>query len=127
MAARILIVEDNADLSRILEEVLGADYEVKTALSGETAIPLARKFQPDLVLLDLLLPGLDGVETGRRIKQEAAPRPVPILVLTAQADSIGADELLQSGCCEAFITKPATLTTIRAKVDELLYSFPAIT
>lgn len=127
MAARILIVEDNADLLTILEEVLSADYEVKTAQRGEDAIMIARTFDPDLVLLDLLLPGIDGVETGRRIKEQAAPRGVPILVLTAKAETIDQDELLASGCCEAVIAKPAALPTIRAKVDELLYSHSSIT
>jgi DNA-binding response OmpR family regulator len=127
MTARILIVEDNADLLTILEEVLSANYEVETALSGEDAIRIARTFEPDLVLLDLLLPGLDGVETGQRIKEEAAPRSVPILVLTAQAETIGEERLRASGCCEAYITKPAPLSMIRAKVDELLYSHTAIT
>ncbi len=127
MTPRILIVEDNQDLLTILEEVLSMDFEVKTAQRGEDAIAIAASFAPDIVLLDLHLPGIDGIETGRRIKQDAEPRNVPILVLSALADSANEDGLLSSGCCDAFMAKPAPLTTIRAKVADLLYSHSEIT
>ena len=118
MAARILIVEDNPDLLAILREVLSVDYEVMTAERGEQAIGLARTFDPDLVLLDLLLPDMDGIQVGTSIKNESS-RPIPVLVLTARADLIEPD-VLNSGCCDAYMSKPAPLPMIRAKVDELL-------
>jgi DNA-binding response OmpR family regulator len=127
MAARILIVEDNPDLLSILKEVLSADYEVRTSLSGEDAITIAATFAPDLVLLDLQLPGIDGMETGLRIKEEAAPRFVPILMLSALAGVRSENDLVSSGCCDAFMAKPAPLPMIRAKVSELLYSHSEIT
>jgi two-component system, OmpR family, alkaline phosphatase synthesis response regulator PhoP len=121
MAARILIVEDNTDLLEILRQVLSADYEVVTSERGKEAIELARTFEPDLVLLDLLLPDMDGVEVGATIKREAAPRRnIPILVLTARADIAREEGIIGSGCCDAFMAKPAPLPAIRAKVDELL-------
>ena len=127
MPARILIVEDNVDLLTILQEVLSADYEVVTAESGEAAIALARTLEPDLVLLDIHLPGMSGIDAGMQIKQEAAPRFIPILVLTALAQNEAGGELIGSGCCDAVMVKPAPLPTIRAKVDELLYSHTEIT
>jgi DNA-binding response OmpR family regulator len=127
MTSRILIVEDNVDLLTILNEVLSADYDVATAQTGEEAVALARTFEPDLVLLDLQLPGMDGRAAGRRIKLDAAPRFVPILVLTALADKIDEHGILEEGCCDAFMAKPVPLPTIRAKVDELLYSHSEIT
>ena len=120
VTGRILIVEDNSDLLGILRQVFCAEYEVMTTERGREAIELARSFEPDLVLLDLLLPDMDGMLVGSTIKNEAAPRHVPILVLTAQADIAQESDILSSGCCDAFIAKPATLPTIRAKVDELL-------
>lgn len=126
MPARILIVEDNVDLLTILQEVLSADYEVVTAESGEAAIALARTLEPDLVLLDIQLPGMSGIDAGMQIKQEAA-RFIPILVLTALAQNEAGSELIGSGCCDAVMVKPAPLPTIRAKVDELLYSHTEIT
>jgi DNA-binding response OmpR family regulator len=125
--ARILIVEDNADLLTILEHVLSAEYDVRSAQRGEDAIALAASFEPDLVLLDLQLPGIDGIETGQRIKQDAAPRFVPILVLSALVGVQNESDLLSSGCCDAFMAKPAPLPDIRAKVSDLLYSHSEIT
>ena len=125
MGPRILIVEDNPDLLAILKEVLSAHFEVAIARRGEDAVTIARIFQPDLVLLDLQLPGIDGIETGRWIKRDAAPRHVPILALTALAGEAEREMVLESGCCDAYMSKPAPLPSIRAKVDELLYSHAA--
>jgi two-component system cell cycle response regulator len=125
MAARILIVEDNPDLLAILEQVLVADFDVRTALCGEDAVAIAQSFHPDVVLMDMQLPGIDGVETGRRIKAEAAPRFVPILVLTALGN-MAETEIVASRCCDAFMSKPAPLVNIRAKVNDLLYSHTGI-
>jgi DNA-binding response OmpR family regulator len=126
-APRILIVEDNLDLQTLLNELLSSDFDVASAGSGEDAVALAQTFQPDLVLLDYQLPGIDGLEAGRRIKEEAAPRFVPVLVLSALADKVAADGALESGGCDALMAKPAPLAIIRAKVDELLYSHSEIT
>ena len=122
MAARILIVEDNADLLAIFEQVFSPEFEVRTAQTGEDAIAIARTFAPELVLLDLQLPGISGIETGQAIKHDAAPRFLPIIVLTALGDLANEHAILSSGCCDAFMAKPTPLATIRAKVDELLYS-----
>jgi DNA-binding response OmpR family regulator len=118
--AKILIVEDNVDLLAILRDLLGAEHEVATALRGEEAVAKAREFVPDLVILDLQLPSMDGIEAGRWIKQELAPREVPILALTALAQPGDAEVVLRSGCCDAYMAKPAPLDAIRARVAELL-------
>lgn len=124
---RILIVEDNLDLQTLLNEVLSSDYEIATAASGEAAVTLAQSFKPDLVLLDYQLPGMDGAEVGRLIKRDAEPRPLPIVMLTALADQAALTGALDSGYCDAIMAKPTPLATIRAKVDELLYSHSEIT
>jgi DNA-binding response OmpR family regulator len=120
MSARILIVEDNPDLLAILKELLGQQYEVATARRGEDAITIAPTFRPDLVLLDLHLPGIDGIETGKWIKRELAPEHVAILALTALAGVGEAEAILSCGCCDGYMAKPASLPDIRAKVRELL-------
>lgn len=124
---RILIVEDNADLQTLLNEVLSINYTVEGASSGEEAVAVARTFKPDLVLLDFQLPGMNGSEAARRIKQEAAPRFVPVLVLSALADQLESNDMVNSTCCDALVAKPAPLVTIRAKVESLLYSESDIT
>lgn len=120
MAARILIVEDNPDLLAILKELLSLEYEVATARRGEDAISIAKEFRPSLVLLDLQLPGIDGMETGKWIKREMAPEHVPIIVLTALVGDGEREAILACGCCDAYMAKPASLPEIRGKVQELL-------
>lgn len=120
MTRTILIVEDNLDLLAVLSNLLGHDYAVVTANRGEEAIEKARKHEPDLVILDMQLPAMDGIETGRWIKQVLAPRKVPILALTALAGAGDADAIIESGCCDGYLAKPSTLETIRARVEELL-------
>jgi CheY-like chemotaxis protein len=116
--ARILVVEDNPDLLAILRDLLGVDHEVETARRGEDAIIQARELDPDLVIMDMKLPSMSGIEAGRWIKQELGD--VPILALTAMAQSGDADMVLRSGCCDAYLAKPASLADIRRKVEELL-------
>ena len=115
--AGILIVEDNRDLAAILRELLSTEHEVRTARRGEDAVRMVRERAPDLVIMDLQLPGMDGIETGRWIKQEV---PVPILVLTALASAGDPQRVLASGCCDAYMAKPASLAALRRKVNELL-------
>jgi CheY-like chemotaxis protein len=116
--ARILVVEDNPDLLAILRDLLARDHDVETARRGEDAVARARERAPDLVIMDLKLPSMSGIEAGRWIKQELGD--VPILALTAMAQSGDADMVLRSGCCDAYIAKPASLADIRRKVEELL-------
>ncbi len=115
--AGILIVEDNRDLAAILRELLSQEHEVRTARRGEDALRMVRERAPDLVIMDLQLPGMNGIETGRWIKQQMA---VPILVLTALASAGDPEAVLASGCCDAYMAKPASLAELRRKVNELL-------
>lgn len=119
--ARILIVEDNPDLLMVLDQLLSVEHEVATARRGEDGIALARAFDPDAVILDLHLPSMNGIEAGRWMKRNAAPAHLPILVLTAIAGRGDREAILESGCCDAYLAKPAPLKEIRRKVDELLH------
>jgi DNA-binding response OmpR family regulator len=119
--AKVLIIEDNTDLLNILEQLLGADYDVATARRGEDGVRLATSLRPDLIIMDLQLPKMSGIEAGLWIKREIGP--VPILVLSAVTEP---DAVLQSGCCDAFMAKPAPIDAIRAKVAELLASHPGV-
>jgi len=119
--ARLLIVEDNTDLLNILSQLLSRKHEVYTAERGEDGIELARAHRPDAVILDLQLPSIDGIETGLRIKQELGNE-VSILVLTAQAERSDRKSVLASGCCDAYMSKPAPLAEIERRVDQLLQS-----
>jgi two-component system, cell cycle response regulator DivK len=119
--AKVLIIEDNADLLGILEQLLSRDYQVSTARRGEEGVALALAEKPDVVILDLHLPKMDGIEAGRWIKRELGDQ-VAILVLTALAGKGEPETVLQSGCCDAYMAKPASLDAIRSRVAELLAS-----
>jgi two-component system, cell cycle response regulator DivK len=119
--AKILIVEDNVDQLRILRETLGSEHDVATCRRGEDGIELARSFSPDIVILDLHLPAMDGVEAGRWIKRELGADSVRILVLTGMADrGESRRAVLESGFCDAYLEKPASVATIRRTVASLL-------
>jgi DNA-binding response OmpR family regulator len=118
-APRVLIIEDNPDLLGILRQLLSLEYEVWTARRGEEGVTVAQTVHPDVVILDIQLPGMDGIEAGTWIKREQPQ--VQILVLTAMS-GMEADIVMRSGCCDAFMSKPAPLDAIRAKVSELLTS-----
>ena len=117
---KVLIIEDNTDLANILKELLSLEYLVSTARTGEDGIALAEKDPPDVIILDLQLPRMDGMEAGRWIKQRLAPHFIPILALTALAGNGDSEIILGCGCCDAYMAKPAPLAMIRAKVEELM-------
>jgi len=116
----VLVIEDNPDLLFVLEQLLAQHYEVIAARRGEEGVTLAQTVRPDLVVLDLQLPGMDGIETGQWIKREMPQ--VPILVITAMTGKGEPEMVMRSGCCDAFMAKPAPLDAILAKVAELLDS-----
>jgi putative two-component system response regulator len=118
----VLIVEDNIELLALLRDVLGGEYEILTARRGEEAIELALRARPRVVILDLQLPTIDGIEVGRWIKTELGPERVSILVLTALAEKGDPEAILHSGICDAYMAKPAPVAAIRRKVRELLAS-----
>src|SRR5688572_7013812 len=117
---RVLIVEDNVDLLAILAQLLGQEYDVVTARRGEEGVSTALALQPDVVIMDLQLPGMDGIEAGLWIKREVPN--VRILVLTALAGPGDPEAILASGCCDAYMPKPASLDTIRNTVADMLGS-----
>jgi len=122
MAATLLIIEDNLDLLQLLRELLEGSYRVVTAVNGEQGTALARAERPDLVLVDVELPGMDGVEAALAIKAERAPEHVPVLVLTAHAAPGQEGRVRASGCCDDFLAKPAPLPEIRRRLEVLLAS-----
>ncbi|MGH7477067.1 MAG: response regulator transcription factor [Longimicrobiales bacterium] len=116
--AHILVIDDSADLVEILREVLSLEHEVTTAETGREGIATAQRVNPDVVILDMQLPEMNGIEVGLEIKRSVSD--VRILVLTALAQSEDEETVLASGCCDAYLPKPATLDAIRDQVAELL-------
>ena len=120
MSKRILVVEDQADNRRILRDMLGnAGYELIEAESGEEALMAVEAQRPDLILMDIQLPVMDGYEATRRIKSNPALKAVPIIAVTSYALS-GDEGKARAAGCNAYVTKPFSPRALLAKVREFL-------
>jgi two-component system, cell cycle response regulator DivK len=116
MSKRILVVEDHEDNRRILRYLLNsAGYQVIEVVTGEEGVATAEAQRPDLILMDIQLPGLDGYEATRRIKANPALRSIPIIVVTSYALSGDDIKAFEAGC-DAYVTKPFNPGQLLAKV-----------
>jgi len=117
---KILYVEDNDDNIYVVKNRLGrAGFTILVARDGEQGVAMASAEQPDLILMDLRMPVVDGWEATRRIKAEAATRHIPILALSAHAMTGDRAKALDAGC-DDYDTKPIDFARLRAKIDALL-------
>ena len=120
MSKRILVIEDNEDNRRIVRDLLtSTSYEMIEAVTGEDGIRMAETHRPDLILMDIQLPGLDGYEVTRRIKANPALRHIPIIAVTSYALS-GYDVKAFEAGCDAYIAKPYDPMLLLAKIREYL-------
>ena len=117
---KILYVEDNDDNVYVLRNRLTrAGYTVLIAVNGEDGVAMAAAEKPDLILMDLSLPVLDGWEATRRLKAATETRDIPVIALTAHAMSGDREKALEAGC-EDFDTKPVDFARLRGKIQALL-------
>jgi len=120
MTKRILVVEDQVDNRQILRDLLAsADYEITEAENGEEALAAVAKQRPDLILMDIQLPIMDGYEATRRIKANPAWKDIPIIVVTSYALSGDEDKARDAGC-DAYVTKPYSPRLLLAKIREYM-------
>ena len=117
---RLLLVEDNEMnrdmLSRRLQR---KGFEVAIATDGQQGLDLARAQSPDLILMDMSLPVVDGWEATRRLKADDATRAIPVIALTAHAMAGDRDKALEAGC-DDYDTKPIDLPRLLGKIEALL-------
>lgn len=111
----VLIVEDTEANVDILVEALGDDYEISVAMDGETALENIEMEIPDLILLDIMMPGIDGYEVCRRIKENKATSEIPIIFLTAITDINSKTKGFELGAVD-YITKPFEILEVKARV-----------
>ena len=118
--ARVLIADDNTANLRILRTRLAADgYDVVTAVDGEEALAVAHDSQPDLILLDIMMPKVDGIEVCRRLKKLQDPSFTPIILVTAMVDARDVVAGLEAGADE-YLTKPVDHAALSARVRSML-------
>ncbi len=118
--ARILLVEDN-DLNRdmLKRRLSRKSYEVLVAVNGAEGVDMAREHKPDLVLMDMSLPQVDGWEATRQLKADAATSHIPVIALTAHAMSGDRQKALAAGC-DDYDTKPVDFKRLLGKMEALL-------
>lgn len=117
--ATILVCEDEAPLRELMQVSLGGEYRFLEAEDGHAALALARAERPDLMILDLMLPGLGGIEVLRELRADAATKAMPVLAVSAW--SYVEREALEAGA-DAFVGKPFDPDVFRAAVEQLLSS-----
>jgi CheY-like chemotaxis protein len=117
---KVLLVEDN-EMNRdmLSRRLVRRGYEVVFAVDGQQGINMAASESPDIILMDLSLPVIDGWEATRRVKAQAATRNIPIIGLTAHAMSDDRDKAIDAGCDE-YDTKPVELERLIGKIERLL-------
>ena len=120
MTKRILVVEDQEDNRQILRDLLAsADYEMDEAENGEEALAAVAKQRPDLILMDIQLPEVSGLEVTRWLKEDDDLRSIPIIAVTAFAMK-GDEEKIREGGCEAYIAKPISVVSFLRTVERFL-------
>lgn len=118
--SRVLIVEDEKDIVELLKINLKREgYEVHSAITGEDGLAKARELKPNVVLLDLMLPGIDGMEVCRSLKQDSKTRGIPVIMLTAKADETDIVSGLEVGA-DDYLTKPFSTKVLVAHMRALL-------
>jgi two-component system, cell cycle response regulator DivK len=120
MSKRILVVEDQEDNRRIVRDLLTSiGYELIEAHDGEAGVRLAKEHRPDLILMDIQLPRLDGYEATRQIKSDPALRHIPVVVVTSYALS-GDDKKAAAAGADAYVAKPFSPRQLLAKIQQFL-------
>ena len=120
MSKRILVVEDQQDNRQIIRDMLaGTDYEIIEAENGEQALAAIAKVRPDLILMDIQLPIMDGYTATRRIKADPALRAIPIIAVTSYALS-GEEKNARAAGCDDYVPKPYSPRQLLAKIRQYL-------
>lgn len=117
---KILIADDNTLAVELVWVTLeGGDYEVVDASNGKEALKKARVEKPDLILLDIVMPKMDGFEVCRRLKKDPQTKEIPIIMLTAKGQQVDQEKGRQLGV-QDYITKPFSPSALLAKIEGLL-------
>jgi len=120
MKKKILIVDDNPYMLQVLQlQLEDRGYETSLATDGKQAVDMAAAQLPDIILMDIIMPGWDGIHTTRMIRQNTKTRSIPILAMTA-LDSCKAKEGCLNNGCDDYIAKPFTATQLASCIEKLL-------
>ncbi len=121
---KVLVVEDNRDSRELVVKVLTArGYQVVEAMDGEEALGMVERLRPDLILMDISLPRMDGHEVTRRLKGSEQFKAIPVIALTAHAMKGDREKALAAGC-DGYITKPINVRELDGQIRQFLDERP---
>jgi DNA-binding response OmpR family regulator len=120
MSSKVLVVDDSQLMNQMIRDILEASgYEARSALGGEEALTMVDSWKPELILLDVMMPDMDGFEVCRRLRQRDDTRNVPIIMVTAKASIADKQEGFEAGA-DDYITKPFEPTELKLRLSALL-------
>ena len=120
MTATVLICDDEENLRRLLRASLGEEpYRIVEASNGDEALELARRLGPDVILLDMMMPGRSGLEVLREVRADPALAQTPVIMVTARTQASDRNAIAQAGA-DGYLAKPFLIPELRAKVEQLL-------
>jgi DNA-binding response OmpR family regulator len=118
--ARIVVADDDADIRRLVAFTLRRrGHTIFEASAGDSALTLVQQEKPDLVVLDVMMPGLSGIEVSLALKSEYSTSHIPVILLSAKGQEAEVDAGMESGAC-AYVVKPFTPQDLAARVAEIL-------
>jgi CheY-like chemotaxis protein len=116
---KIVVADDDEDILSALKETLGEIYSVYAAQDGAEAVKLVKKIHPDLVIMDILMPEMDGLEACRRIKTDKQTAPIPVIFLTVKNQVEDSEKGFQSGA-DSYMSKPFSPEKLLQKVSQMI-------
>ncbi len=122
MKKKILLVEDNPDLNKILQLLLKNLYDTILAMNGKQTVDIATAQLPDLIVMDVMMPQMNGLQAARLIRENPKTRSIPILALTAGVSRINEEECFLFGC-DDYIPKPFTYKQLVPRIEKLLRQY----
>jgi putative two-component system response regulator len=117
--AVILAVDDTPENLDVVKGALGADYTIRAAINGRIALKIAEKQLPDLILLDIMMPEMDGYEVCRKLKSDTRTAGIPVVFLSGEQDGASQSKAFELGAVD-FITKPINAAALKSCVENIL-------
>jgi response regulator RpfG family c-di-GMP phosphodiesterase len=113
--SRVLIVDDEPGNIKILSNILATDYVMSVATNGKQALEIARSQLPDIILLDMVMPEMDGIEVCRTLKEDESTADIPVIFVTSMSDTANEERGLEAGAVD-YISKPISPPIVKARV-----------
>ncbi len=119
MKKRILIVDDTETVLMFEKMMLAGEYDVRVAKTGKEALRSVAESRPDIVLLDIVMPEMDGISTCRQLKSDPATREIPVIIVTTKGETEKVEAAFTAGCND-YLTKPINRLNLLEKINEFL-------